>query len=162
MLYYIHTRTNSFGFHITYSLWSGLVPETNEADRLVSDWLRCSITYTHVQTASDFTLRILCDRDSSSVLTCLSVCLESRSLHEWIKSLLTFICSIGEFYSIRITELRANRPIESLVPHLYLFQTSDIFSGFQSQSRQPYSLLAEAYMLHGSWDSPLLINLIKW
>ena len=41
------------------------------------------------------------------------------------------------------------------------FWTSgDLFSGFQSQSGQPYLRLAEAYMLHVPWDSPLVGHLL--
>ena len=42
--------------------------------------------------------------------------------------------------------------VEPLIP---LFWTSgDVSSGFQSQSGQPYSHMAEAYVLHIPWDSP--------
>ena len=47
--------------------------------------------------------------------------------------------------------------VGSLIP---LFWTSgDISSGFQSQSEQPYLHLAEAYILHIPWDSPLARHL---
>ena len=47
------------------------------------------------------------------------------------------------------------------VPLIPLFWTSgDIFSGFQSQSRQPYLYLAEVYMLRIPWDSPLVWHLL--
>ena len=41
-----------------------------------------------------------------------------------------------------------------------LWTSSDISSGFQSQSGQPYSHLAEAYVLHVPWDSPLVWHLL--
>ena len=42
-------------------------------------------------------------------------------------------------------------------PLIPLFRTSgDVCSGFQSQSEQPYSCLAEAYVLHITRDSPLV------
>ena len=48
-----------------------------------------------------------------------------------------------------------------LGPLIPLFWTSgDISSGFKSQSGQPYLHLAEAYMLHVSWDSLLVQHLL--
>ena len=45
-------------------------------------------------------------------------------------------------------------------PLIPLFWTTgDISSGFQSQSGQPYWHLAEAYVLHIPWDSPLVWQL---
>ena len=45
-------------------------------------------------------------------------------------------------------------------PLIPLFWTSgDVSSGFQSQSGQHYLHLAEAYVLHVSWDSPLVWHL---
>ena len=37
--------------------------------------------------------------------------------------------------------------------------SGNVSSGFQSQSGQPYSSLAEAYVLHVPWDSPLVWHL---
>ena len=48
--------------------------------------------------------------------------------------------------------------VGSLIP---MFWTSgDVPSGFQSQSGQPLSCLAEAYILHIPWDSPLVQHLL--
>ena len=45
-------------------------------------------------------------------------------------------------------------------PLIWLFWTSgDVSSEFQSQSGQPYSHLAEAYVLHIPWNSPLVQHL---
>ena len=45
-------------------------------------------------------------------------------------------------------------------PLIPLFWTpGDVSSGFQSQSGQPYSNLAEVYILHIPWDSPLVWHL---
>ena len=45
-------------------------------------------------------------------------------------------------------------------PLIPLFWTSgDVSSGFQSQSGQAYLSLAEAYMLHVPWDSPVVWHL---
>ena len=46
-------------------------------------------------------------------------------------------------------------------PLISLFWTSsDVSCGFQNQSEQPYSCLADAYMLHNPWDSPLVQHLL--
>ena len=45
----------------------------------------------------------------------------------------------------------------------FFWTSSDVSSVFQSQSEQPYSYLAEAYMLHVLWESPLVQHLlISW
>ena len=45
-------------------------------------------------------------------------------------------------------------------PCFGLLVMSDVSSGFQSQSGQPYLSLAEAYVLHVPWDSPLVQHLL--
>ena len=42
----------------------------------------------------------------------------------------------------------------------FFWTSSDVSSVFQSQSEQHYSCLAEAYMLHVPWDSPLVQHLL--
>ena len=47
--------------------------------------------------------------------------------------------------------------VGTLIPLFWI--SSDVSSGFQSQSGQPYSCLAEVYVLHIPWDLPLVQHL---